>query len=69
MEECWIIINIKEGYKYKNRIIFEKKLNDKEIEKIKELFKELKENNIEKSNIITGYYKLEHINDDIMSNR
>lgn len=53
-----------EGYKYKNRIKFEKRLNDEEIEQIKELFNELKENSFEKENKVSGFYKLEHMKDE-----
>ncbi len=53
-----------EGYKYKNRILFEKKLSAKEVEQIKELFNEIKENNSGNNNGIFVGYKLEHINDE-----
>lgn len=46
-----------EGYKYKNRIIFEKKLSDKEIEQIKE-------NYSGKKISIIGCYEIDHINDE-----
>lgn len=53
-----------EGYKYKNRIIFEKNLSDKEIEQIKTLFKEIKESYSERNNSTIGCYKIDHINDE-----
>lgn len=51
-----------EGYKYKNRIIFEKKLSDKEIEELKALLKEI---NVEKNSdrSLKGYI-IEHMNEE-----
>lgn len=57
-----------EGCKYKNRIIYERKLNDIEVDKIREIFEEIKENNYEKNEDKIGfidYYEIYYINDEI----